>query len=186
MKLLVLTGPQAVGKMTIGQEIQKRTGLKLFHNHMTIDLVSNFFSYSTEEGKKLVNLFRHEIFKAVAKSELEGLIFTFVWEYENPECWAYLEELTNIFKKEKGEVYYAELESDLEVRLERNKTPNRLKHKPTKRDIAWTEDDILKSVDKHRLNSLPGEIKIPNYIKINNTNKTPEEVAGEIIKTFNL
>ena len=43
-KLVLLTGPQAVGKMTVGQELAKITGLKLFHNHMTIDLVSNFLA----------------------------------------------------------------------------------------------------------------------------------------------
>lgn len=42
MELVILFGPQAVGKMTVGQELAKQTGFKLFHNHMTIDLVSNF------------------------------------------------------------------------------------------------------------------------------------------------
>ncbi|GJM72894.1 hypothetical protein HMSSN036_51100 [Paenibacillus macerans] len=51
MKLIVLFGPQAVGKMTVGQELAKITGLKLFHNHMTIDLVSHFFDYGTPAGK---------------------------------------------------------------------------------------------------------------------------------------
>ena len=34
-KLIVIMGPQAVGKMTVGQELVKMTGLKLFHNHVT-------------------------------------------------------------------------------------------------------------------------------------------------------
>lgn len=42
MKLVIIFGPQAVGKMTVGQELEKLTGLKLFHNHMTIELVSHF------------------------------------------------------------------------------------------------------------------------------------------------
>lgn len=48
--LIMITGPQAVGKMTVGQELAKLTNFKLFHNHMSIDLVNNFFSYSTKEG----------------------------------------------------------------------------------------------------------------------------------------
>lgn len=43
MKFVLIFGPQAVGKMTVGQELAKSTELKLFHNHMTIDLVGNFF-----------------------------------------------------------------------------------------------------------------------------------------------
>ena len=38
MKFIIITGPQAVGKMTVGQELTKITGLKLLHNHMTIIL----------------------------------------------------------------------------------------------------------------------------------------------------
>lgn len=33
MKFILITGPQAVGKMTVGQELEKITNLKLFHNH---------------------------------------------------------------------------------------------------------------------------------------------------------
>ena len=79
MKLVYIFGPQAVGKMTVGQELAKITGLKLFHNHMTIDLVSNFFPYNSPEGRYLVNTYRMEMFKTVAKSDLKGLIFTFQW-----------------------------------------------------------------------------------------------------------
>ena len=45
---------------------------KLFHNHMTIDLVSNFFDYGSEEGRNLVDIYRMEMFKAVSKSNLKG------------------------------------------------------------------------------------------------------------------
>ena len=34
MKLVILIGDAAVGKMTVGQELMKQTGLRLFHNHM--------------------------------------------------------------------------------------------------------------------------------------------------------
>lgn len=84
MKLVLLFGPQAVGKMTVGEQLARLTGLKLFHNHMTIELVSHFFSYGTATGKRLVNLFRQAIFEEVAKSELEGLIFTYVWYFDSP------------------------------------------------------------------------------------------------------
>jgi shikimate kinase len=77
-KIIIITGPQAVGKMTIGRELSKITDLKLFHNHMTIDLVSNFFDYSTDEAKKLVKLFREEILESISSSDLGGVIFTYI------------------------------------------------------------------------------------------------------------
>jgi shikimate kinase len=51
MKLIVIFGPQAVGKMTVGHELEKITNLKLFHNHMPIELISPFFDYSTKQGR---------------------------------------------------------------------------------------------------------------------------------------
>ena len=45
MKLLFLLGNAAVGKMTVGQEIAKKTGLRLFHNHMTIEPIIEIFGY---------------------------------------------------------------------------------------------------------------------------------------------
>ena len=35
MKFVIIFGPPAVGKMTVGYELAKFTGLKVFHNHMT-------------------------------------------------------------------------------------------------------------------------------------------------------
>jgi hypothetical protein len=186
MKLVLLFGPQAVGKMTVGQELAKITDLKLFHNHMTIDLVTHFFDYSTKEGKRLVNLFRQEIFEEVSKSNLYGMIFTYVWAFDMQEDWDYVNKVSQLFESRGATIYFVELEADVENRLERNKSPNRLEHKPSKRDIEWSEADLKKSMEKYRLNSLEGEINYPNYIKINNTNLSAEEVAKIIKERFHL
>lgn len=186
MKLVLLFGPQAVGKMTVGQELAKITDLKLFHNHMTIDLVNHFFDYSTKEGKRLVNLFRQEIFEEVSKSNLYGMIFTYVWAFDMQEDWDYVNKVSQLFESRGGTLYFVELEADVENRLERNKSSNRLEHKPSKRDIEWSEADLKKSMEEYRLNSLEGEINYPNYIKINNTNLSAEEVAKIIKERFHL
>ncbi len=185
-KLVIIMGPQAVGKMTVGQELAKLTGLKLFHNHMTIDLVSNFFDYGTDTGKHLVGLFRREIFNAVAKSDLYGLIFTYVCAFDVPADWQYLKELQKQFESEGSEVYFVELSADYNLRLERNQTPNRLEHKPTKRDVKQSESMFISLEATYRLNSYEGEITEPNYLKIDNTNLSPEAVASQIKSHFNL
>ncbi|MBI2630819.1 AAA family ATPase [Candidatus Nomurabacteria bacterium] len=186
MKFILLFGPQAIGKMTVGHELEKITNLKLFHNHMTIELVSPFFNYSTPTAKRLVNLFREEIFKEVSSSELEGLIFTFLWYFDSKEDWDYAEKVIKIFKDKGAEIYFVELEANEEERLNRNKTEHRLRHKPSKRNIEWSENNLKKSGLEHRLNSKEGEIKEKNYIRIDNTNLSPEDVAHKIKSAFNL
>ncbi len=186
MKFILIFGPQAVGKMTVGHELEKITKLKLFHNHMTIDVISPFFSYGTDSGKKLVRRFREEIFKEVASSDLEGMIFTYVWYFDEKEDEDYIESLVDIFRNKNADIYYVELEAPIGERLERNKSEHRLAHKPTKRDIRWSEGDLKKSFEKHRLNSIEGEIKEKNYIKINNENLSPDDVAQKIKEVFGL
>ncbi|MBP0725492.1 AAA family ATPase [Bacillus sp. RG28] len=186
MKFVLVFGPQAVGKMTVGQELEKITDLKLFHNHMTIELVSPFFDYGTKEGKRLVNLFRQEIFEEVSKSDLNGLIFTYVWAFDYQADWDYINNVCNLFESKGGTVYFVELEADLEERLDRNKSPHRLEHKPTKRNVEWSEQNLLKTMEEFRLNSIEGEITRDNYIRINNTNLSAIEVATIIKEKFNL
>ena len=45
MKAVVIIGSSAVGKMTVAQEVAKRTGFILFHNHMAIEPVLEIFEY---------------------------------------------------------------------------------------------------------------------------------------------
>ena len=186
MKLVMIIGPQAVGKMTVGQELEKITGLKLFHNHMTIELVSKFFDYGSEQGKKLVHSFRMQIFEEFSKSNQEGLIFTYVWVFNMKEDGEYVYKIKNIFEEQGAEVYFVELEADLEERVQRNETENRLLNKPSKQNIEWSKNNLLKYAEKYRLNSLPGEIKEKNYLRIDNTNLSAEEVAKIIKEKFNL
>ena len=154
MKLITIIGPQAVGKMTVGQELAKITDLKLFHNHMTIDLVSNFFDYGSEQGKKLVHSFRKQIFEEVAKSDLEGLIFTYVWAFNMKQDFEYYNNIKEILKKQGAQIYLVELEADIEERVRRNETENRLLNKPTKRDVEKSKKNLLKDLERYRLNSL--------------------------------
>ena len=186
MKLIIITGPQAVGKMTVGHELEKITELKLFHNHMTIELVVSLFDYETPEAQRLIKLFRDEIFKTFAGSDQVGMIFTVICNFDNPAEWKRVKEVSNFFTSKGGEVCLVELEADTQVRIERNKTEQRLAHKPSKRDVAWSESDLLNSVENHRLNSREGEIKESNYLRINNTDLSPKKVAQKIKHRFDL
>lgn len=185
MKFVLIFGPQAVGKMTVGQELEKITGMKLFHNHMTIELLEPFFGFSPEMWN-LSHHFRMEIFKAMAKSDQEGLIFTYVWAFDQKKDWDYVDKICEIFESNGASVSFVELEADIDERLERNKSPHRLEHKPTKRNIERSENELKETLKSHRLNSFEGEIKRENYIKINNTNLSPVEVAQKVKERFNL
>jgi hypothetical protein len=188
MKLIILFGPAAVGKMTVGQELARATGFKLFHNHMTIELLLKFFEYGTEEFSRLNSLFRNEIFDAVAASELPGLIFTYMWPLNDPRDKSYIDDLAKKFSDRGAMVYYVELQADLEVRLKRNRGATRLRQKPSKRDLAASEARLLRHDKEFELNTSeqrPFFYK-SNYLKIDNTKLTAAEAAAIIKEKLGL
>jgi hypothetical protein len=185
-KLLLIIGPQAVGKMTVGQKLEKITNLKFMHNHETLELPARIFGWGSESRRKLTSLFRWAILEEVAKSDLEGLIFTLVFSFDHDSDWGFFEKVKTLFEENNGEVIVVELEADLEERLKRNKTENRLNNKPSKRNLEFTEKEIVEDMQKYRLNSFDGEFDGEKYIKINNTNLSAEEVAKMVKEKFDL
>lgn len=183
MNLIILIGAGAVGKMTVGQELMKITDFRLFHNHMMIEPVIEIFG--KYEGA-VVNKLRDDIFDAFMNTKYTGMIFTYMWAFDLQSDWDYVDYLTKKFEVTGGTVYYVELVADRDVRIERNKTENRLKNKASKRDIVLSQDRMIREETKYRLVSLDGEINFKNYIKIDNTNLEPAEVAAMIKKHFNL
>lgn len=185
MKFVLLFGPQAVGKMTVGRELSRITDLKLFHNHMTIELLEPIYGFSSEMWR-LSTLFREEIFKSFSRSNNYGMIFTYVWAFNQKEDWENVEKMCDIFGSQGSDIYFVELEADVDERLKRNKSPHRLEYKPTKRNIEQSEYNLLSTMKNYRLNSKEGEINKENYLRINNTNLSAEEVANMIKKVFRL
>ena len=183
MKLVFLFGSGAVGKMTVGQELMKLTGLRLFHNHMTIEPVLEIFG--TFNGAAVAGL-RDVIFREFAKTDNYGMIFTYMWAFEAQSDWDYIEYVKNIFAPYGTEFYYVELVADQAVRLERNRTENRLQNKPSKRNVELSDKRLTNEDVKHRLVSLPGEIPFEHYLKIDNSHLTAEEAAKQIREHFHL
>ena len=178
MKLILLIGDSAVGKMTVGQELMKITDLRLFHNHMMIEPVLEIFG---EFRGRTIQRLRQVIFEEFAKTDHYGMIFTFMWAFDMQSDWDYVDWVKGIFDLPEEDVYYVELIAPQEVRLERNATENRLKHKASKRSIADSNARLVRDDENHRCESYPGEITHPNYLRLENA-EIPAAEAARIIK----
>lgn len=184
MKFIVIFGPPAGGKMSVGQELAKLTQFKLFHNHMTIELVLNFFDFGDPRFQRLVSEFRRRVFEEVAASDLPGLIFTFVWALDLESDKAFIDRSCEIFREKGAEIYFVELEADLPERLKRNEAPSRLTEKPSKRDVNASRAILLEHVEKYRFNSNGDFFYTDNYVKIDNTHLSAHDAAQRIVETF--
>ncbi len=178
MQLVIIFGPAASGKMTVGQELAKLTGLKLFHNHMSIDLVHQFFDFGTPPFSALDKHIRFGIFKEIAKSDLKGLIFTMVWAVDDKEDEEYVDEIVSFFDEQgANKAIFVELNTELKERLKRNKHPHRLEHKPLKRDLEFSEKVLLYDEAHYQTNTKEGDLPNKDIFKINNTNINASEAA---------
>jgi len=183
--LVIILGPHAVGKMTVGQELAKITELRLFHNHMSIELTRKLFAHSEKEWRVLNETIRKTVFELFAKGDFPGLIFTYMCAFDVQSELEYLQSIIDLFQANGANCYVVELCADFEERLVRNRSENRLLHKESKRDLAWSEGEMRKTSEKYRLNSYEGEaLPFENYMKIDNTNLPQEQVAQMIKNRF--
>ena len=171
--------------MTVGRQVERLTGIRLFHNHMAIEPVLNFFDFGTPEFHRLVDGFRHRLFEEVAQSNLPGLCFTFVWDLEGDGDREFITKACQPFRAQGANICFVELKADLVERLARNISPERLQEKPSKRNLAQSEANLL-SLERYRLNS-GGTIPFNDrHLIVDANNRSAEEVANVIIETLGL
>ena len=183
--LIIVSGPQAVGKMTVAESLRDKIGYSLMVNHDSIEVSDKIFERGSAAQKELNKLIREDAFKTAIKYDI-NMIFTFVVAYDCQEDIDYLNNLKSMFEATGGNFYFVELSADLQTRLERNVTPHRLESKYSKNDIERSTQDLLETMEQYRLNSNDGETICLNHLKINNTNLSPDEVSNIIIENFRL
>ena len=183
--LIVVCGPQAVGKMVVAESLRDKLKYNLMINHDSIEVSDRIFGFATPAQREFNELFREKAFELAVKHNVD-LIFTYVTAFELQEERDYLTNLEKLFTNSGGNFYFVELSTDLETRLKRNETPYRLERKASKKDLEWSRDNLLKDTENHRLNSDEGEVWFSNHLKIDNTNLQPDEVADKIIEAYGL
>jgi hypothetical protein len=185
--LIIVIGPPAVGKMTVGRALGDRIGYPLFHNHVSIEVALKFFEFGTDGFRHISESIRSAIFDAVADSELSGLIFTFAWAFNEEDDRRYVERLiTRWQEKSTGQIYVLELSASDAAKRERNRHPDRLAEKPSKRDIGRSEELRRTHEHKYQFNS-DGDfpLSLPHLI-IDNTTLPASDVVDRFLKVFEL
>lgn len=183
--LIVVCGPQAVGKMTVAESLRDKLHYNMMMNHDSIELSDRIFGFNTPAQREFNGVIRKKAFELAVKHNVD-MIFTYVCAFDVPEEKEYTTKLKDLFEQSGGRFFFVELSADLETRLARNETPHRMERKASKRDVAWSRANLLGDAEKYRLNSAEGETWFENHLKIDNTNLTPDEVADRIVAAFHL
>ena len=184
--LLFVVGPPAVGKMSVGQALAERTGLRLFHNHLSIEVALRYFEFGTPAFNRISGLIRNRVVEEVAASSLPGLVFTYVWAFDAPEDQEAVDEYARPFRERGGRVLFLELEASQEERLRRNTGASRLAEKPSKRELEASRRGLLDLDEKHELNSDGRFDGRADWLRVENTLLKPAQVADRAIEHFRL
>jgi hypothetical protein len=187
MHLVMLFGPPAVGKMTVGREIARRTGYKLFHNHMSLEPILDIFDFGTPAFTRLTQLIRRRVIEEAVDADLLGLIFTFAWNLDDPAEHAYVAHLVEPAAAAGIRIDFVELRADQATRLGREGTPERLEHKRYKRDVDWNRAHLVEMDAGNRMVTRPGEDIGPwPHVVIENRGDDPVVPALAIMSALGL
>lgn len=184
--LLFVVGPPAVGKTTVRQAVAERTGLRLFHNHLSIELALRYFDFGTPGFRRIDGTIRRMVVEEVAASDLPGLVFTYVWAFDDPGDHEAVEAYARPFREVGGRVLFLELEAPQSERLRRNVSESRLAEKPSKRNLESSQRSLLELDARYQLNSGGMFDERNDYLRLDNTHKAPGQIADEVIAHFGL
>lgn len=183
--LLFIVGPPAVGKMSVGQAIAERTGLRLFHNHLSIELALRYFDYGTPAFRRIDSDIRRLVIEEVAASNLPGLAFTYVWAFDVPQDQETVDAYAKPFRDRGARVLFVELEATQAERLKRNESASRRAEKPSKRDLEASRR-LLELDARYQLNSGGKFDERDDYLRLDSTLLTADQAAERVIEHYGL
>ncbi len=176
MKLIFLHGMPGVGKLTVGQELAGLTGYKLFHNHLTVDLVESVFEFGTTPFIELRERIWLDVFAEAASSDVNGIIFTFAFEPTVRE--GFVESVRTTVESRGGEVIFVKLICSPEELEKRVTSDSRSQYgKLTSLEQFRELNDAGAFID-------PGTTK--DRVVLNTTNLSPGEAASRIASELKL
>ncbi len=175
MKLIFIYGAPAVGKLTVANEIAKRTDFKVFHNHLSIDAIEPIFGFGTKSFWKLVDLIRVETIAEAARAG-QNLIYTFCYAKDADD--AHVAKITQTVEENGGEVCFVLLV------CERGKLEKRVLAESRKKFGKVNNLEILNEIlEKYDLFS---PVPLRESLQIDNTNLSARAAARKIIECFGL
>jgi predicted kinase len=73
--LVYLYGPPAVGKLTVATELERLTGFRLFHNHVTVNAIRSVFDFASDPFTEVLHRTRLDVFETATRHGVD-VIFT--------------------------------------------------------------------------------------------------------------
>lgn len=124
MKLFIIHGPPASGKLTLANRLKTELGYNVLHNHLTVDLALEVYS-SFGEGDfyDFVDSLRTQVIEKACQNKVAGLIITFCFDLDTDI--KVVEQWEHVIAQYGGAVIPIYLNVSTETLMERVKNPSR-------------------------------------------------------------
>ena len=171
---MFIYGVPGTGKLTVAREISRLTGVRLFHNHLTVDLAASLFEHGTPEYLDYVRHLRLEAFERASRANVD-LVFTFWYSSISEPS---VERYKNMIEANGGEVLFVRLHCRPAILEQRVSSPSRQTGK-----ISNVQElrDAFAQYPTSFVDAIPG-----TQLEIDNSDLGPEVVARQIVTHFGL
>lgn len=181
-KLILVHGAIGIGKLTTAVALQKKTGYKLLHNHMVINLAEEILPRGELNRSDLILKIFKDCLEFSSKYKKNIIIThayssTFVYQTGVTDKF-FIKQLSKAYEKYGGEVCPVFLTCEPNILLERASSKDRNKHN------KLTSKKILKEVFKKDDFVTPSLFK--NNLIIDTTNLSAQKVSDKIIEHFKI
>lgn len=174
MDLVYIYGPPGVGKYTVGRELSKITGYRLFHNQLSIEFVMSVFGFGNKAFNKLVLRFRAEMLEEAARGNV-SVIFTSAYAKGLND--GIVKDIARRVRRHGGRVCFVRLYCDRKELLRRVMSKSRKGYKIRSAEFL---DSLLRKYN--HLSKMP----FASSLEIDNTRMPPKTAAAMIAKRYRL
>jgi len=169
VKLVVIYGAEATGKLTVAKQLASATSFRLFHNHVSVDVARVLFSFGEPGFSELVWDTRELVIDRAAKAGVNGLIFT--WAYSHPDFLPYLTRLRAVIARNEITAHFVYLTCSLAERKRRVASLDR-----AKAGKIATIEGLELQMSRKTYDVIPDS----DSLVIDNTDLSPQETASRI------
>jgi shikimate kinase len=185
LKAIIIIGPPAAGKYTIGKMLSKTCNYRFLHEHQVLDIASAFFEENPVGRTTYYFKLKIDIFSDFIKYNTTNysIVTTFVHLFDNDYYNNFMVSFLEIFQKSDYDVYIIELKASYEERVKRNTNEDRLNAKPSKQNIEKSMKKITAIEEKARTNSIENDTIFDTFHHtiINTELLSHDEIVNKII-----
>jgi tRNA uridine 5-carbamoylmethylation protein Kti12 len=180
MQLIFLYGPPASGKLTVGKELERLSGFRLFHNHLTVQVARTIFEHShmphpDSHYTQLLQRLRLDCIQAAADAYV-NLIFTLAYSGAMDDD--FVKRIVDAVESKQGTVHFVQLTSPDEVLMQRINNVSR------QATAKLANPEVLRQILQER--DLRASVKYPDILEIDTATVQPAEAAQRIMEQFQI